>query len=184
MGRPKKVLIPVKAVKRGRPAKKALALREEEELEEVVDKYPKKGIILKVLKQLEVQHGILSPHDLVEAARDEGHPLHEMFQWNNRVAGEKYRLMQARMMINSVRVEFLGEKREAFFNVTIPVRSVKTRGYVSIEKVVSNEDLHNQVLASAVGELEYWQKKYDKLVELQGVIEPKKLAKVKKKLGR
>lgn len=173
MGRPKKVV----------KTKKALKIAEEREIE-VVEKHPKKGILLKVLKQLEVQHGILSTHDLVEAAREEGHPLHESFEWNNRVGGEKYRLMQARMMINSVRVEFLGEKREAFFNVTVPVRKVLTRGYVSIEKVVSNEDLHAQVLTQAIGELEYWQKKYDSLTELRGVIEPKKLAKVKKKLGR
>lgn len=179
MARPKKVI----KNKVRRPTKKALAVREEDP-EEVVEKTPKKGILLKVLKQLEVQHGVLSPYDLVEAARDEEHPLHHNFEWNNRIAGEKYRLMTARLLINSVRVEFLGQKREAFFNVTVPVRNVKTRGYVSIDKVVSNAELHRQVVEQAVNELEYWQKKYDSLTELRGVIEPKKLAKVRKKLGR
>lgn len=150
----------------------------------VVKKEPKRGIILKVLQQLEVDNGIVSPHDLVDLARSENHPLHTSFEWDDQEGAERYRLMQARIMINSVRVEFMGEQREAFFNVVVPVKSVPTRGYVSLERVISNKELHRQALQKAIEELEYWQKKYNSLSELRGVTSPTKLARVKRKIQK
>lgn len=41
------------------------------------------------------EHGTLTPALLVELARDPGHPLHSRFEWDDRVAGEKWRLEQA-----------------------------------------------------------------------------------------
>lgn len=68
--------------------------------------------------------GRLTPTVVVEAATPEDAPLHSRFEWNDRVAGHKYRLDQARELIRSVRVEYIS--REGEF---VPVR-----GYISVSR--------------------------------------------------
>ena len=52
------------------------------------------------------QAGVLTPGLVVDAARPEEHPLHHEFEWDDAVAGEAYRLSQARRLIRSVRVVY------------------------------------------------------------------------------
>lgn len=60
------------------------------------------------------EHKRLTPSLVVDAARDEAHPLHARFEWDNAIAGEKYRLDQARDLIRSVRVVYReADEREA-----------------------------------------------------------------------
>jgi hypothetical protein len=42
---------------------------------------------------------------IVEAAKPKTHPLHALFEWDNRAAGHQYRLHQARVLIRSVVIE-------------------------------------------------------------------------------
>jgi len=43
----------------------------------------------------------LEPNALIEEARDEDHPHHHKFEWDDSVAGHRYRLEQARQIIRS-----------------------------------------------------------------------------------
>jgi len=52
------------------------------------------------------ERGRLTPGIVVDTARDESHPLHARFEWDDQIAGEKYRLGQARELIRSVRVVY------------------------------------------------------------------------------
>jgi hypothetical protein len=42
----------------------------------------------------------------VDEARDEKHPLHTRFEWNDDVAGENWRRHQAHTLIQSVRISY------------------------------------------------------------------------------
>ena len=55
----------------------------------------------------EIYHGLKrrSPAELLRVARAKRSPLHRLFEWDNRRAGDEYRLMQARIMVNSLQVE-------------------------------------------------------------------------------
>lgn len=71
----------------------------------------------------------LSPEVVVDVARDESHPLHHRFEWDNSKAAERFRLLQAAQMIRSIRViyradESTGEeyKRRAFVSTGEPTR--------------------------------------------------------------
>lgn len=142
----------------------------------------KKGsLIAKALKSIEATRGILTPQAVVEEAAQLDHPLHGNFEWDDSKAGERYRWMQARTLINSIRVEFEGESREAYLNVVTRVQNVPTRGYVSIEKIISDEDMHKQVVRDAIREVKYWEKKFQSLSDLKGVINTKKLKEVEEK---
>lgn len=55
-----------------------------------------------ILAALEDAGGGVSAERVVEAARDPEHPWHARFVWDDAVAGEKYRLQQARALIRSV----------------------------------------------------------------------------------
>lgn len=58
------------------------------------------------LQAIHDQHGKLTPALVVTEARDPDHPLHHRFEWDDKVAGEKYRRVQAAALIRSVRVTY------------------------------------------------------------------------------
>lgn len=62
-------------------------------------------VVQSALLMLEDRTGRLTPRAVVDAARDENHPLHGEFEWDDTVAAEAYRLDQARQLIADVRVE-------------------------------------------------------------------------------
>lgn len=50
------------------------------------------------------KHGKLTPEIVVEEAKDKKSPLHEEFDWNNKEAGQKWRVHQARLLICRVHI--------------------------------------------------------------------------------
>lgn len=58
------------------------------------------------LQSIYDQHSRLTPALVVDAARDEGHPLHPRFEWDDALAGPKYREIQAAELIRSIRVVY------------------------------------------------------------------------------
>lgn len=63
--------------------------------------------VVDVLKRLESRVGRLSPPDVVEEAASPDSLLHEFFEWDDVVAGEKYRLEQAQTLIRRVKFEVI-----------------------------------------------------------------------------
>ncbi len=59
-----------------------------------------------ILRDIYQQHRRLRPEDVVEAARPAEHPLHNRFEWDDRIAGEEYRRHQAQRLIRSVRIRY------------------------------------------------------------------------------
>lgn len=56
------------------------------------------------LQSIRKRHRRLTPKIVLEEARDEAHPLHDRFEWDDAVAGEAYRLTQARELIMRVKM--------------------------------------------------------------------------------
>jgi|SRR5882724_696913 len=136
-----------------------------------------------VLKQIEEDHGIITPYMVVEAAKKADSPLHNAFEWDDTKAAEKFRIVQARMLINSVRVEIMGQKTEGYINAIVHVDNVASRGYVSTEVAMNDDFIYKQVLKNATRELEYWQKKYRMLKDLQGIVNEEKVEELRRKIS-
>lgn len=51
-------------------------------------------------------HGKLTPQLVVDVAKPKNHPLHDRFEWDNRIAGPAYRLIQAQELIARVKVTY------------------------------------------------------------------------------
>jgi hypothetical protein len=62
------------------------------------------------LEAIRTKHGKLTPTLVLDEARDPSHPLHDRFEWDDEVAGEAWRLEQARVLIVKVRYRFEDEK--------------------------------------------------------------------------
>jgi hypothetical protein len=56
------------------------------------------------LLDIREKYGQLRPHLVVQEAEDPDHPLHNRFEWDDAVAGPKYRIVQARRLIRVCRI--------------------------------------------------------------------------------
>lgn len=120
------------------------------------------------LERIERAHGAVTPRNLLEESRPGGAVLHGLFEWDDTAAAEKHRLWQAREIIGNIAVVRIldhtpREPVRAFVNIVQPDQA---RGYVSIVKVLSNEDYTRQMLEAALREFIVLREKYAALTEL------------------
>lgn len=123
----------------------------------------------KVFDELDKSVG-LTAKTVVNASRAKDAPLHNEFEWDDAVAGEKYREQQARVMINNlvVRVE---DKPEAVPTRAYVMVSNDSVQYENITVVLSDEDKTKKLLDNAMKELTWFEKKYAELEALAGVFQ-------------
>lgn len=105
------------------------------------------GVAKSALMDLYDKVGYLIPEDVVEAARPDDSPLHRYFDWDDSVAGVKWRKVQARKLISNVTVlieESEPVKVQAFVNV-----HGDRRAYYAVHQVMSDAEMRVRFLASA-----------------------------------
>lgn len=128
----------------------------------------KDSSIIAELKRIAAKNGgILMPEEVVKEAQHEDSPLHDHFDWNDDEAAYKWRLLQARQLINVV-VEFIkpnGEPVETRVFVSLK-QDREEGGYRSIIAVLKNNDLRAQLVQDALDAMQYFKSKYKDLVEL------------------
>ena len=147
------------------------------------EKETQKEILLQTLREIETKTGMVTPRALVDKARASDSPLHGLFEWDNARGAENYRLWQARQHISHVRVEFMGQETSGYWNATVEIEDVPVRGYFSTAQVASDEAIRSVVVKEAVQNLVHWQKKYKELRELSGVVNEKKLHRLRKSIS-
>ena len=64
------------------------------------------------------QHGEVKPQELVDTARPTSSPIHDAFEWDDSIAGEKYRLIQADTWIRNVTI-IIEDKEDVFIDVSV-----------------------------------------------------------------
>jgi hypothetical protein len=124
--------------------------------------------IAEALTQLAYDHGgKVEPKELLNAASDAEHPLHRLFEWDNDVAANKYRLIQARQIIKCVQYEVT----TGTLTVDLPmfVRVVNGNelpaakpgpGYVTLTTAIEHQSFQNHMLDRALNELKAFQARY------------------------
>jgi len=139
----------------------------------------------KALEDIEKKHnGILTPSVVLNEARNKSNPLHNYFNWNNNDAGEKYRLVQARLLINHIEIVIVHEGTEKETRAYVNVSNVTEEGdknqiYVTVERALTNKEYRRQTLANAIREAEYWKNKYKEFKELSSIFQAIKKTKIK-----
>ena len=111
----------------------------------------------------------ITPENVLEAARNEKSELHKCFEWDNSVAAEKWRLQQARAVIQFLVVT--DEKDEDFEPVRVLQVTSQTNEYQKLDFFIKNDDEYQTLLKRAKDELRALKKRYSTLTELEKVFE-------------
>ena len=115
-----------------------------------------------------------TPADIVAKAESEpDSELHKCFEWDNRKAADKYRIIQARKIITLLVIDSRDVKPDAEPNKLRAIVNVvdAPRIYEPITITVQNIDSYSKLLSQAKRELEYFMRKYKILKELVPVFE-------------
>lgn len=125
-----------------------------------------------VCEELEQRNG-LTPHNLVEVSRPNDAPTHDLFEWDDTVAAEKYREVQARQVIRLiVKVPEKSQSDEptrAFVSITTHETKRPECCYRSIDRVLRDASSREAMLDNARRELMAFQRKYNQFKELADV---------------
>lgn len=96
-------------------------------------------LAIQELERIESIYGVLSAEHILNESRSEGAILHPLFEWQEDLAAEKYRLTQARSIINNIHVKVIKDGNTS----SIPVYEIVTvnneRGYKSIQVMTQSD---------------------------------------------
>lgn len=122
----------------------------------------------------------LSPSTVLNASRKKGSLLHDDFEWNDGVAAEKYRLQQARFIIQNLVViteTTDQDQRTVYKDRAYVSATAKTGAYVPLYNALSNEEWRSHLLKCAKDEMDVFCAKYARLTELASVVDAMKTVK-------
>lgn len=124
----------------------------------------------KVLDELSELGDEYSLSDVVEKAKDENSEMHSIFEWDDSVAGEEYRKIQAGKMVRNL-VIVRNDETEEKTNVRYIVSTGKRDGtYTYTRLIVRNQDAYEELLKRALAELRAFKEKYSTLSELEEIL--------------
>lgn len=125
------------------------------------------------LDSIRQEKGELTPQTVVDSARPASHPLHSRFEWNNKVAGEAYRRVQARELIRSVMVRY-GEPSETeeakSVRAFVAVPSPEGSSYQPVEDVAQDEFSRELVLRDMEREWKALHRRYSAFKEFAEMV--------------
>ena len=111
----------------------------------------------------------ITPQNVVDLARNEDSKIHNDFEWDNDIAGEKYRLSQAREMIRLL--VFEQPKETGREPVRVLQISTQKTVYKPVQMILQKQDEYQALLKRAKAELEAFVTRYKNLVELESIFE-------------
>lgn len=116
----------------------------------------------------EIGEDSVTPEQVLEKARDEKSELHKYFEWDDSIAAEKYRLYQARQLIQFLVIIPKTQETPAirYFQITS-----EENKYMPTRKFLQNKDERATLLLRAKAELVSFRERYRTLSELENVFE-------------
>jgi len=117
---------------------------------------PVARIRAQALRELEEKHGRLVKEDVVEAAKNKKHVLHDYFEWDDTVAGHLYRLEQAAQLIREVKIEVEIEDCVVIapFYVKDPDPNRDQASYVVLSRERQNNDNARRIIEDELDRIE------------------------------
>lgn len=78
------------------------------------------------LERIKDMFGEITPELIVDVARQEDNPLHNYFEWDNEAAAERWRLQQARILLNNIEVQVISDGGEKTYVAAYEIGAEKT----------------------------------------------------------
>lgn len=66
-------------------------------------------LAIEEIERIESLYGSLTPQNILDASRPKNALFHTLFQWDDNVAAEQYRLHQARVILNNIEVTVVSD---------------------------------------------------------------------------
>lgn len=115
---------------------------------------------------------------IVEKARDESTELHSMFEWDDSIAGERWREEQARHIVKALKITYVNPDGDPLPK-SVEMKPIRmlfgnpsgSPGFVSTVKILGNKTMYEQLLERAKRELQAFRNKYLMLTELNPIFE-------------
>lgn len=128
------------------------------------------NVAREVLDSLADRNGHVEPRAVLDASRDANAPLHDVFDWDDSVAAENWRLYQARqLIINIVTVE-TNDQEEREQTRTF-VSAPQKNAYVTLQAALNDDEMRVHLLEQARRDAKIFLSKYRNLQELAKVTE-------------
>lgn len=113
--------------------------------------------------------------EVLEDARDENSPIHDMFKWDDKEAAEKFRMFQASSLLSAlvIKVEIVNKGKTE--EIEMPVRVVLKHGHRSggehehIKDILNDRERRGMMLEMAADELISIRRRFSYLKELTRV---------------
>lgn len=135
------------------------------------------------LARIAAESGRVSPEDVVANARAESSPLHEFFTWDDDEAAEKFRLMQAGVLIRRIKITIIRPEPKAPEGIAVDrVRALqspeserdtpkdkKGGSYLPSATIAKDPELRRALIRTVWRELAAVRKRYAEVAELQTV---------------
>ena len=94
---------------------------------------------VKELQRVESLYGSLTPENVLNASRDESALFHSLFEWEDSIAAEHYRLQQARTILNNIEVKIISSGEEKKIAVYEVIKNPIGQHYKSIESMNADD---------------------------------------------
>ncbi len=125
------------------------------------------------LRAIYERNGVLTAPIVVEESRPADAPLHHRFEWDNDVAGDAYRLVQAAQLIREVRVKYGIDSKgrdktvRAFMSVH---RDPADSTYMPTEEAFADDFTRTLLLRECEREWRVFKAKYGSLQEFAAIV--------------
>ena len=110
----------------------------------------------------------VTPQQVLEKARNENTELHKCFEWDDAIASEKYRLIQARDVIRFLVIEEETVPTDRP-EVRLMYKTDNATGYKPIKVIMQDKTEYEKLLERAWAELRAFKSKYAMLTELEEI---------------
>lgn len=122
----------------------------------------------KELRTIEKEEALTNKSVLDYARRNKDSELNKCFEWDDKIAGEKYRLVQASTLMCSISI-VSEETQIETTRFLLNVKSEKdgVRQFKSISKILENDSEYEQIKARAKNEFLNCKEKYEKTLKLE-----------------
>lgn len=117
----------------------------------------------------EIGEGKVTPEEILEYARNhKDSELYKCFEWNDSVAAEKYRKIQARSIILNL---VISKEETKGHTVSCFSLTIEPKTYQRTTLFLEQPDEYQALLRRAKAELEAFKRRYHTLVELAEIFE-------------
>lgn len=130
------------------------------------------NIVGGVVEQIEAENGSVTKEKFLDFSRPLDSPTHDIFEWDDSKAAEKYRLEQSLHTIGNLRVVYTSPSNEevsvkAFVNVSAKKESPS---YESVAVALKDEGKRSNILNRIQGELDAFVQRNSHIEELADML--------------